>query len=69
MPDRCRDTRAQELGINLLDTSDMYGPHTNEQLVGESLSVMTLQPCDRIYPAKPETTHAPSHGNFILTDK
>ena len=28
---------ALELGINFLDTSDMYGPHTNEQLVGRAL--------------------------------
>ncbi len=26
--------RALELGCNFLDTSDMYGPHTNERLVG-----------------------------------
>jgi aryl-alcohol dehydrogenase-like predicted oxidoreductase len=26
--------RALELGINFLDTSDAYGPHTNEELVG-----------------------------------
>ncbi|MCL2778212.1 MAG: aldo/keto reductase [Polyangiaceae bacterium] len=29
--------RAIELGINLLDTADMYGPHTNEQLVGRAI--------------------------------
>jgi aryl-alcohol dehydrogenase-like predicted oxidoreductase len=29
--------RALELGINFFDTSDMYGPHTNEQLVGKAL--------------------------------
>ncbi len=29
--------RALELGIYFLDTSDMYGPHTNEQLVGKAL--------------------------------
>ncbi|MGA8042526.1 MAG: aldo/keto reductase [Terracidiphilus sp.] len=29
--------RALELGINFLDTSDVYGPHTNEQLVGRAL--------------------------------
>jgi aryl-alcohol dehydrogenase-like predicted oxidoreductase len=28
--------RALELGINFLDTADMYGPHTNERLVGEA---------------------------------
>lgn len=27
--------RAIELGVTLLDTSDIYGPFTNEELVGE----------------------------------
>lgn len=29
--------RALELGVNFLDTADMYGPHTNEELVGRAL--------------------------------
>jgi len=29
--------RALDLGINFLDTADMYGPFTNEQLVGKAL--------------------------------
>jgi aryl-alcohol dehydrogenase-like predicted oxidoreductase len=29
--------RALELGVNFLDTADMYGPHTNEELVGKAL--------------------------------
>ncbi len=29
--------RALELGITFFDTADMYGPHTNEQLVGRVL--------------------------------
>ncbi len=29
--------RALELGINFLDTSDAYGPHTNEVLVGDAV--------------------------------
>ncbi|MFZ0707067.1 MAG: aldo/keto reductase [Candidatus Korobacteraceae bacterium] len=29
--------RALELGINFLDTSDIYGPHTNEELVGRAI--------------------------------
>jgi aryl-alcohol dehydrogenase-like predicted oxidoreductase len=29
--------RALELGITLLDTADMYGPYTNEELVGRAL--------------------------------
>src|SRR5687767_5746984 len=30
--------RALELGIDFLDTAEMYGPHTNEQLVGRALA-------------------------------
>ncbi len=30
--------RAIELGVTLLDTADMYGPFTNEQLVGRAIS-------------------------------
>jgi aryl-alcohol dehydrogenase-like predicted oxidoreductase len=30
--------RALDLGVNFLDTSDMYGPHTNEQLVGQAIA-------------------------------
>lgn len=30
--------RAVELGVTLFDTSDMYGPHTNERLVGRVLA-------------------------------
>lgn len=29
--------RALELGISLLDTSDVYGPYTNERLVGQAI--------------------------------
>src|SRR5690348_14259419 len=29
--------RAIELGITFFDTADVYGPHTNEQLVGRAL--------------------------------
>lgn len=29
--------RALELGVTLLDTADMYGPHTNEELLGRFL--------------------------------
>ncbi len=30
--------QAIELGVNLLDTADMYGPHTNELLVGRAIA-------------------------------
>jgi aryl-alcohol dehydrogenase-like predicted oxidoreductase len=29
--------RALELGVNFFDTSDMYGPHTNEELLGRAM--------------------------------
>lgn len=29
--------RALELGVNFLDTSDAYGPHTNEELIGRAI--------------------------------
>ncbi len=29
--------RALELGVTLLDTADMYGPHTNEELIGKAI--------------------------------
>ncbi|HVG19233.1 MAG TPA: aldo/keto reductase [Blastocatellia bacterium] len=29
--------RALEIGVNFLDTSDMYGPYTNEMLVGKAI--------------------------------
>lgn len=30
--------RAIELGVNFLDTADMYGPHTNETLIGKAIA-------------------------------
>jgi aryl-alcohol dehydrogenase-like predicted oxidoreductase len=30
--------RALDLGVNFLDTSDVYGPHTNERLVGRAIA-------------------------------
>jgi aryl-alcohol dehydrogenase-like predicted oxidoreductase len=30
--------RAIELGITLLDTAEMYGPHTNEELIGRAIA-------------------------------
>jgi len=29
--------RALDLGVNFLDTSDAYGPHTNEELIGRTI--------------------------------
>ena len=31
-------TRALDLGCTFLDTSDMYGPHTNERLIGAAIA-------------------------------
>src|SRR3712207_2061132 len=30
--------RALDLGVTFLDTADMYGPHTNERLVGRAIA-------------------------------
>lgn len=30
--------RALELGVNFLDTADIYGPHTNEELIGKAIA-------------------------------
>jgi aryl-alcohol dehydrogenase-like predicted oxidoreductase len=35
---RATIARALDLGCNFLDTSDMYGPHTNERLVGGAIA-------------------------------
>jgi aryl-alcohol dehydrogenase-like predicted oxidoreductase len=35
--------RALELGCSFLDTSDMYGPHTNERLVGRAIKDLREQ--------------------------
>ena len=32
--------RAADLGVNFFDTADMYGPHTNEQLIARALREM-----------------------------
>lgn len=29
--------RALDLGVNFFDTADMYGPHTNERLIGQAI--------------------------------
>src|SRR5690242_533935 len=35
---RATIARALQLGCNFLDTSDMYGPYTNEELVGSAIA-------------------------------
>ena len=39
--------RALELGINFLDTSDVYGPYKNEELVGRAIKGKRDQIRDR----------------------
>ena len=60
--------QALDLGINFLDTADMYGPYTNEELVGRAIRdrreqvilatkfgiVRTSNPSDRGINGKPE---------------
>lgn len=54
--DECRATirHALERGVEMLDTADMYGPHTNERLVGDTLA-----------PVRDEVVVATKFGNRI----
>lgn len=36
-PEESSEDRAIELGVNFLDTANVYGPHKNEELIGEWL--------------------------------
>ena len=36
---------ALKLGVNMLDTSDVYGPYTNEQLVGRAIKGRRAEYC------------------------
>ena len=44
--------QAIDSGITMLDTSDMYGPYTNEELVGELFYLATAcnVQCDLVVP-------------------
>ena len=44
---------AVERGVTLFDTAEVYGPFTNEELVGEALSPVRDQV---VYPATPSAT-------------
>ena len=35
--------RALELGVTFFDTADMYGPHTNEELVGRAIKTGAIE--------------------------
>jgi aryl-alcohol dehydrogenase-like predicted oxidoreductase len=45
--------RAIELGINFLDTADMYGPFTNEKLVGNAIAGRRDEDQHRVDPEVP----------------
>jgi aryl-alcohol dehydrogenase-like predicted oxidoreductase len=53
--------RALDLGCNFLDTSDMYGPHTNEVLVGSAIA----QRRDEVFLATKFGIKLVSEGNLI----
>ena len=62
--------RALELGVSFFDTSDMYGPHTNELLVGKALADRRDEAViatkfgivrDRDYPAKRAVNGRPEY--------
>lgn len=70
--------RAIELGINFFDTSDMYGPYTNEELVGRAIKgkrdkvfvatkfgiVRTSDPAVRGLNSKPEYVKRSCEGSL-----
>ena len=70
--------RAIELGVTLLDTADMYGPHKNEELVGKAIRgkrdhvviatkfgiVRTADPTQRSINGRPEYVKAACEGSL-----
>lgn len=48
--------RALELGVTLLDTADMYGPHTNKALVGRAIKGKRHQVLDHARSEQPACT-------------
>lgn len=71
--------RAMELGVTLLDTADVYGPHLNEELVGRAIQgkrdkvVIATKfgvvrdpknPAARAYSGKPEYVRASCEGSL-----
>lgn len=63
--------RALELGVTMLDTADMYGPYTNEELVGKAIKGQR----DRVFlatkfgierdPAQPHKRGVNGHPDYI----
>ena len=70
--------RALELGINFLDTADMYGPYLNEELVGKAIRgrrdevflatkfgiVRTSDPAERNIDGRPQYVRASCEGSL-----
>jgi aryl-alcohol dehydrogenase-like predicted oxidoreductase len=71
--------RALELGITFLDTAEVYGPHTNEQLVGRAIAgrrdefevatkfgfvINPDQPSDRTVDGRPENAKRACEGSL-----
>jgi aryl-alcohol dehydrogenase-like predicted oxidoreductase len=70
--------RALELGVDFLDTSDMYGPYTNERLVGKAIGsrrdqvvlatkfgiVRGEDPSERSLNGSPEYAHEACEGSL-----
>jgi aryl-alcohol dehydrogenase-like predicted oxidoreductase len=48
--------RALELGCNFLDTAEMYGPFTNETLVGKAIAGSSSPPSSAFASPPPPTT-------------
>jgi aryl-alcohol dehydrogenase-like predicted oxidoreductase len=58
---RATIARALELGCNFLDTSDMYGPHTNEELLGSAIAAKR----DEVFLASKFGIKLVEEGNLI----
>lgn len=54
--------RALDLGVTMLDTAEMYGPHTNEELVGRALAGRR----DGVVIATKFGIHAGAEGGRVL---
>jgi aryl-alcohol dehydrogenase-like predicted oxidoreductase len=63
--------RALDLGCNFLDTSDMYGPHTNERLVGRAIGdrrekvVLATKFGIRLTPGDPPTRSVSGRPEYV----
>ncbi|MFT4196893.1 MAG: aldo/keto reductase [Pseudoxanthomonas sp.] len=63
--------RALDLGVSLLDTADMYGPHTNEALVGKAIAgrcgdaFITTKFGIRLDPADPQARGVDGRPEYV----